>query len=363
MTDSLREISDALDFEFWIEREGVRFKRTPGRSGVQLNIAVCPNCGDRRSRVYINAESGLGNCFVCDKKFNKLTFIQATLGLPWRETIDNVRAALKEQGWRPHKRVEVAVATEKAVMPPSFELPTPAGQNLVYLETRGVTNEWARYFHLRYCEEGWWNFKRDDGSTGGQKFDGRVLIPVYDLDGEFKTFQGRAVTAEDGGRKYLFPSGLPGTGRFLLNGQNALNRAAVVMAEGFFDVAAIKIAFEEDATLRNVEPIGSFGKHLSAGLGDGDDQLARFITLRNSGLKQVTIMWDGEEKALLSAIEAGEKLQKIGLNVKIALLPKDKDPNEVAPEIVREAYWKATPLTAAQIVKWKLRNPYTGRRS
>jgi DNA primase len=243
-------------------------------------------------------------------------------------------------------------------MPPSFALPTHDGRNLLYLDKRGVTNEWAQYFHLRFCEEGWWNFKREDGTTGGQRFDNRLLIPVYDLDGTFVTFQGRDVSGENVEKKYLFPSGLPGTGRFLLNGQNALNRSQVVMVEGFFDVAATKIAFDDDPELRLVEPVGSFGKHLSGGHDDGNDQIGRFLTLKRSGLKQVTIMWDGEVKALEAAIGAGQMLQKIGLAVKIALLPAGCDPNEVPAEVVRKTFWDARPLTAAQIVKWKLNNPY-----
>jgi DNA primase len=353
-----QELSDALDLEFWLEREGVRFKRTRGRSGDQFNVVECPSCGDRRSRVYLNAESGVGNCFVCNESFNKLKFINEFLGGNWRDTFKHVRDVLKEQGWRPAKRVEVAVEKEKAVMPLSFELPTSDGRNLLYLESRGVTAEWAKYFHLRYCECGWWNFKREDGSQGGQKFDNRLLIPVYDLDGTFQTFQGRDVTGEVKDKKYLFPSGLPGTGRFLLNGQNALNHASIALVEGFFDVAATKIAFDEEKSLRAVEPIGSFGKNLSYGDLTGNDQLGRFLTLKRSGLKQVTIMWDGEPKALISAIEAGERLQKIGLFVKIALLPRDKDPNEVPAEIVRKTYFDATPLTAATSIKWRMKNPY-----
>lgn len=355
---SIQELFDALDFEFWLEREGVSYKITPGHSGRQVNARLCPICGDRRSRVYLNAETGVGNCFICNTKFSKAKFINETLGGVWRDTLKLVKEALKEQGWRPRKRIEVAVEEEKAVMPPSFALPTPEGQNLKYLEDRGVTAEWARYFHLRFCDEGWWNFTKDDGARGGQRFDGRLLIPVYDLDGSFRTFQGRDVTGNDGGRKYLFPSGLPGTGRYLLNGQNALHRREVVIAEGFFDVAAIKIAFDGDPHLSTVEAIGTFGKHLSGGAGEGDDQLTRFRKLQATGLKQAVFMWDGERSALEAAVSAGQMLKKIGLAVKIALLPPGRDPNEVPPEIVRDAYWKASPLTEATAVAWRVKNPY-----
>jgi len=354
------EIMTTFDLKQWIEGEGLSFTETRGRSGAQLNLKVCPHCGDRRSKVYLNEENGIGNCFACDEGFNKAKFVKASLDLSWADTFKRIREACKEQGWRPRKRIEVAVELETAVMPNSFALPTPEGQNLQYLEGRGITAEWAKYFHLRFCDSGWWNFTRPDGTKGGQKFDGRVLVPVYDLDGVFQTFQGRDIVgvAE---RKYLFPSGLPGTGRFLLNGQNALRRREVAIGEGFFDVAAMKIAFDEEPSLRHVEPVGTFGKNLSYGSSDGNDQLGRFVQLKREGLKLVTICYDGEEKALLAALEAAERLHRLGLAVKIALLPAGRDPNEITAAQVREAYWKATPLSASIAVKWRLHNPYRRR--
>ena len=156
--------------------------------------------------MYLNAESGLGNCFSgsCGATFNKLKFINLQTGLSWRDTFAHVKQALKDQGWRPRKLVTVAVEQEKATLPNSFELPTAAGENLLYLEQRGISGELAKHFHLRMCEQGWWNFTKQDGSKGGQRFDMRVIIPVYDLDGSFVTFQGRDITGASD-RKYLFP--------------------------------------------------------------------------------------------------------------------------------------------------------------
>ncbi len=41
--------------------------------------------------------------------------------------------------------------------------------------------------------------------------------------------------------------------------------------------------------------------------------------------------------------------------VRIAILPKDKDPNEVAPDVVREAFYKAAVLTQAVATRLRLR--------
>jgi DNA primase len=351
------EIFEMLDLEEWCETESLSFKKSMGSSGMQLHLSECPSCGDRRGRVYLNAETGLGNCFVCNEGFNKAKFIKMTTGLSWVETMRHARDFVKDQGWRPKKTHTTDVSFEDVKLPISFPLPTGKGENLIYLEKRGITGDLCKYFHLRFCVEGWWNFIDEEGFRSGQKFDQRVIIPVFDLDGTLKTFQGRDVTGE-AKNKYLFPKLLPGTGKYLYNGQNAQGASRAVLGEGAFDVIAIKKAFDNDVELRDVLPIGSFGKHLSYGSMDGDDQLGRFLQLQQKGLREITIMWDGEHKALIAAIEACEKLKGIGLVCKIALLPQDKDPNEVSPQIVCEAFRHAQVYTRQLGMRWRLRSPY-----
>ncbi len=368
MSDIFAEIRENLDLEFFFDRESLSYKMGRGASGMQINAKDCPACGDSRWRVYLNAESGVGNCFVCNAPFNKTTFIKQTLGHErWPETIKVCQEVMREQGWRPKRIASVAVEHGDVVLPCSMELPTEDGENLQYLENRGITAEYARYFRFRYCEYGFWKTREDDGTSKIQRFDNRVIIPVYDLDGTLKTFQGRdlapPLTAEqkaDGfiERKYLFPKGLPGTGRYLYNGQNVIMTDEIVMGEGAFDVAAIKIAFDEDVNLRRVVPVGSFGKHLSYGSPTGDDQIGRLVILRRQGVKKLTVMWDGEPKALIAALDAAKLANSIGLQAYIALLPEGKDPNEVTGDVVRAAYYQAQRWTAALDVRWRLRNPY-----
>lgn len=357
-SDELEE----LDLEFWFERESRPFKLSRGSSGMQINAQECPACGDRRYRTYLNAETGVGNCFVCNERFNKGTFIVRSLGLDpdnrldWGAAFKHIREVLVDQGWRPKRMSAVAVEHGEVKLPRSFPLPTPEGHNLQYLEDRGVTADYAKYFGLRVSTIGQWRFKNDDGTDGSQNFSNRLIIPVYDLDGTLKTFQGRDLTGESD-RKYLFPKGLPGTGRYLLNGQNAHHAKRICVGEGFFDVAAIKIAMDQDVSLRDVVAVGSFGKHLSFGQKDGDDQLSRLIALKREGLEEVTMMWDGEWKALIAALDAAEQIARVGLRARIATLPADRDPNEVTGDVVRAAFLGARPFSKLLAVEWRLRNP------
>ncbi|MBA8881757.1 DNA primase [Phyllobacterium myrsinacearum] len=356
-----KDIIKEFDLEYLFEVESLPYKKARGRSGMQINAKHCPACGDSRWRVYLNADSGVGNCFVCNKTYTKLSFIHEHLGhgdKEWGATFKACKDMLKDMGYRPRRTITAAVIDTPTVkLPYSFALPTDEGENLQYLEQRGIDASMGKYFHLRFCEYGFWQYVNEDGEKVMQRFDNRVIIPVYDIEGDLVTFQGRAITT-DSEKKYLFPATLPGTGRYLFNGQNVLATSEAAMGEGAFDVVAMKMAFDDDNALRHVVPIGSFGKNLSYGTLDGNDQLGALVKLKARGLKRLTIMWDGEHKALMSALNAAKLVSGIGLQARIALLPLGKDPNEVLPEVVRRAYFEAVNWSPALDIKWRLRSPY-----
>jgi DNA primase len=353
--DELTEALDQIDMESWLDREGVRYRKARGASGQQLNVKECPVCGNAKWKVFINAETGLGNCFHgdCEAKFNRWSFIKASLGTDNRGAVNHVKQVATEQGWRPPKTKGAPVDLSHAdlKLPESIGLPHN-GRNLKYLDNRSITPAIASYFQLRFSHRGRFDYLDDDGRPISQDYSNRIIIPVFDLAGSLVSFQGRDITgAAD--KKYLFPPGFASTGTHLYNGHNAIAAERVCVGEGVFDVAAIKIALDQEMDLRDVVPIGTFGKHLSAG--DGDSQLAKFMTLKEKGLKQVTFLWDGEERAIDDAIDACLLLHGVGLVARLAILPLGKDPNEVPPDVVRKAFYAARVVTPATATRMRLR--------
>ena len=77
--NDLRELIDSIDPELFLDREGVRYRTTYGSSGTQLNVHECPSCGDNQWKVYLNAETGLGICFICDTKYNPFSFTKSAM--------------------------------------------------------------------------------------------------------------------------------------------------------------------------------------------------------------------------------------------------------------------------------------------
>jgi DNA primase len=348
----LQEALDQIDIESWLDDQGVVYKQARGARGRQANVKECPCCGNSNWKVYIGLETGFGNCFSgdCEAKFNKWSFIRASLNATSnRDVVDHIKQFAKQQGWRPAKKKAVAVNLNTELkLPESIALPH-SGRNLKYLDRRNITGTISSYFSLRFSQKGKFFYMDDDGSRRVQNYANRVIIPVFDLEGDLVTFQGRDITGE-ADKKYLFPPGFASTGSVLYNGQNAIGAKRVCIGEGVFDVAATKIALDGDMNLRDVVPIGSFGKHLSNG--DDQSQMAKLVELREKGLEQVTIMWDGEDKAIDAAIETALMIKGHGMVARVAVLPKDRDPNEVAPSVVRDAFWRATvinPMTATRM--------------
>lgn len=352
---NLGEVLEQLDIESYLDREGIQYREAHGSSGLQLNVKTCPRCGGDKWKVFLSAETGLGNCFSgsCEAKFNKFTFIRDHTGLDNGKTAAHIFQVAKEMGWRPPRKSVVAVNTAVRSIKLPHSMPIPInGRNLAYLENRGIKISVAEYFHLRFCHKGLFAYTDDYGDRKFQNFSSRIIIPVFDLDGELVSFQGRDITGT-AEKKYLFPSGFASTGVHLFNGHNVHNTERVVVGEGVFDVAAQKMALDSDPDLRDVVPVGTFGKHLSSG--SEGSQLGKFMELQRRGVKEVTIMWDGELKATDDAIDAGTLLKSVGFKVRIAMLPNGRDPNEVPPEVVCAAYWKAVSLTPDNVIRLKMK--------
>lgn len=349
---SLTEALDRIDMASYFDDQGIDYRETHGSRGPQINVKECPSCGNTNWKVYLNAENALGNCFVCDTKFNRFTFIRAHLDLDSSKTVAHIFQVAKDMGWRPPRKSTVAVSkvSKTLKMPHSFPLPIN-GKNLAYLHNRGINLDVAQYMHLSFCQKGLFAYTDDYGNRKFQDFSNRILIPIFDLDGELISFQGRDITGT-AEKKYLFPSGFASTGTTLYNAHNVHKTERVLVGEGVFDVAALKMAVDGDMDLRDVVPIGTFGKHLS--YGNADSQLAKFMELQERGVREVTIAWDGEVKATDDAIEAGNMLRGIGFKVRIAMLPDGKDPNEITADAMRSAFWKATPLDAGSAIKLRM---------
>ncbi|OAD82849.1 hypothetical protein ATN89_17345 [Comamonas thiooxydans] len=348
---------EKIDIEQYFDREGIDYTQSYGTNGMQLNVETCPACGEGGRKVYVNAGTGLGNCFhgACGEKFNKFKLVRLISGLHG-DALDNYLIDLAaDAGWAPAKPVREIYKPADHLSMPSKCIPLPIeGQNLAYLQARGVTLDSLVHFELSYCHGGWYTYKTSDGGEKYVSFDQRVLIPIRDMAGTLVSYQGRDIsgTREP---KYLFPAGFAVAGSHLYNANTFIEgiHTHAVVGEGAFDAIAIRQALLGATGLNYMIALATFGMHLSAGEAG---QVAKFDQMRRRGLKHVTFMWDGEGKALLKAIEASKLLIGIGLEVSIALLPADYDPAQgpgnviTPPSMVLDAIFRATPVSKKSMI-------------
>jgi DNA primase len=348
-----------------LDHIGVDYRRTSGSRGRQFQIRECPTCGRSDWKVYLGEDSGYGNCFhgSCETKYNLWTFAAAHLGNPESKEVGALFEEIaKAGGWKPKarpQRVIVPAFEGDLELPRNYHLPDRNGSVGIYLAGRGITPDLARAFDLRHGI-GSYNYVDEDGQAKSISFAGRIIFPIYDANGKLVTFQGRDTTGTSD-RKYLFPARLPSTARFIYNAHRAKAEgwAHGVMGEGTMDVIGIQRAIDEDRNMRGIGAIGSFGKSLTLDIDPNmPTQLQALLELKAAGMKIITIMWDGEWVALKSAVKAAGKLQLHGFLVRIALMPKDKDPADVESRVVRKSIECAIPYTRSLEAKLRLRDPY-----
>ena len=349
---------DQIDVETYLDREGVDYKHSYGTRGLQLNLNECPACGEGGRKTYINAETGFGNCFhgACNIKFNKFKLIGEVSGLAGNDLHTHIAAIAEEQGWMP-KKARKEITRGALELPGKLRSIPENGRHLRYLVERGTTEESALFFQLSYCHGGWWGYKIGEEQKW-VSYDKRVIIPIADLAGTLVSFQGRDITGTKS-PKYLFPTGFAVAGSHLFNGQNFIDgtHTHAIVGEGAFDGIAIHQAIQGHSSCNAMIGLATFGMHLSSG---PDGQLAKFIALKERGLKTVTFMWDSEKAAMINAVKMGLLLIGIGLTVRIAQLPDGCDPaqdkfkNPLPPEVVRQAIFRATLLTRMSAIKLTL---------
>lgn len=354
----IQEILKNFPIEEFLEDAGVSYRITHGSSGEQLNIKECPFCGGSSWKVYMNRETGLGNCFhgSCGQKFNGATFLFRAFGArSYLDLLVRMRGVARALGWRPERKAAVGPEEPREWRLPANEpLPLADGRMPIYLTNRGVTPEVAADFDLRWCARGFFDYTKDTGEEGHQPYICRIIIPVRDLNGEIVTFQGRDATGT-ADKKYLFPPGLPGSGKFLYNAHRAIGVERLVLVEGAFDVIGATRAIQTHG-ISNTVAVGSFGMHLS---NSSDGQISRLISLKRQGLKEVTVMWDGESKAFDSAVRACVDINALGLRAKVATLPSSLDPGDSSTTQIALALSNAVEVNNLSAIGLRLRNPYS----
>lgn len=206
-----------------------------------------------------------------------------------------------------------------------------------YLVQRELIEETQKTFRLGYAPDSWDALslylrqkgatqqqiersglvvKKEEGSGSYDRFRGRLMFPVLDVQGRPIAFGGRALKPDDNAKYINSPETsayVKGRNLFGLNlTRDEIRRQEfAILVEGFLDLI---VPFQ--AGVRNV--VASLGTALTA---DQAKLLSRFA-------RKVVVNYDGDRAGVQAAKKSIEILLAEDIEVKLLVLPDNADPDE-----------------------------------
>jgi DNA primase len=375
MPDDVREVKSRMDITELIG-DYVQLRRT----GSSLK-GLCPFHSEKTPSFTVSPDRQTFHCFGCGKGGDVFAFLMEIEGLSFREALEQLaqrtgvklsREAPEESGV---KRKEAAIILEEAEKFFKDSLLGAGGEApRLYLERRGLAREeWLR-FGIGWGPQSWdalLTHMRKAGFADGEivnsglagqgekglydRFRGRVIFPVRDEMGKIRGFGGRIIGGE--GAKYVnSPEGELFNKRKLLYLMHAAKktvreRGRVILTEGYMDAIRCHLAGFTEA-------VASLGTSLTE---EQASLIKRFADL-------CYMVYDSDSAGQEASVRGMYILQRRGVDVRIACLSGDKDPDELLSGEDGEALFssllkKAMPLPLYHVFirRKTLRTPGKGK--
>ncbi len=327
-------------------------------------MGLCVFHDERTPSMSVSPE-GFYKCFGCGVGGDSVTFVREKLGLDFADAVEMLAARMgyqlrytSETDTRKHSRKkELKEILAKAADFYSQELlkADSGGKARSYLRARGYGEEEIKKWKLGWAPLGSNTLfdelkvsfdllaaaglaSRYESGEYGDFFRARILFPVFNQSGEPVAFGGR-ILPEGNGPKYLNSrdSEIYSKTRELYGLHRAKDKIVAqnrsVVLEGYTDVIAVHGAGIEEAVATCGTSLTE--EHLRV--------LSRFS-------KNLILAFDPDSagsSAMARAYDTVKTLEDLELEIKVAKLPADKDPAELAssdPDFFRQALNSAIPL-------------------
>lgn len=320
----------------------------PKRMGSRY-AALCPLHNDKKSpSLSISPEKQVFHCFGCGVGGNVIHFVMAAEHLDFMDAVKLLadRAKIPVPEFKNSNGKSKDIADKKQLIykinadAARYFYSNLAGEKgaeaLKYLKNRGIKNSTIKMFGLGYAPEGWDNLLlylknkgykehdiyeaglvkiRDNGSYYDSFYDGRIMYPIINVQGNIIGFGGRIMTENSNTGKYL---NSPETivfkkkeNLFGLNLAKSDNSGSLLLMEGYMDVISL-----HQAGINNA--VASLGTAFT-------DEQAKLV--KRYGGKAV-LCYDSDEAGKKATLRAGEILSKNGIKAKVLTVTDGKDPDE-----------------------------------
>jgi DNA primase len=341
-----------------LKRE-VSVERLAGARGIRLDrhgadlIGLCPFHEDHEPSLVITPSKNLWHCLgACRTGGSVIDWVMKTNGVSFRHAVELIRADHPSLA-APGKIVRKATTSAVKLDPP-FE--TSADDQLVlrqvvdyyhetlkenpdalkYLQGRGLDHpEMVGHFRLGFANRTL-GYRLPEGNrkaggeircrlqrlgilreSGHEHFNGSVVIPVIDLEGNVTEIYGRKITEglRPGTPLHMY---LPGPHKGVWNEEALVVSKEIILCESLIDALSFWCA-----DYRNVT--ASYGVN-----GFTEDHRQAF---RKHGTRKVLIAYDRDEAGEKAAAEFAEELLSMGIDCYRVQFPKGMDANEYAVKV------------------------------
>jgi len=310
-------------------------------------MACCPFHKEKTPSFSVSPTKEIFYCFGCHKGGDVFNFVKEIegvgfgdaikivadrIGMPLPKMVDDERFQIKRQ-----EADEIVQLNMWALDWWEKQLETSSEARIArdYLEQREITDEIRQTFRLGYSPDSWEGLitylrhkgatqfqiersglvvKRDEGGVY-DRFRGRLMFPVFDIQARPIAFGARTLKNEDA--KYInspeTAAYVKGRNLFGLNlTRDEIRRAGfAILVEGYLD---LMVPYQFG--IRNIA--ASLGTALTS---DQAKLLSRFA-------RKVVVNYDGDRAGVQAAKKSIEILLAEDIEVKVLVLPENADPDE-----------------------------------
>ena len=350
--DTIKErlsIVDVVSSYLKLEKAGGNYK------------ANCPFHNEKTPSFFISPARNSYYCFGCGVKGDIFTFVEQFEGLDFKGALKVLadRAGVQLDSYNPKEQTEkdrLHQLMEAATLFYEIEF-SKNKEAQEYVISRGITDETRKAFRIGYAPSekvGWrmlTNEMRKKGFTDKEidlaglgkvpeekkesgmydRFRDRIMFPISDTGGRVIAFSGRMLHDDGSGvqGKYINSPETPifKKGSTLYGLDKAKfeirKRDQAILVEGQMD-----LVLSHQAGFTNT--VASSGTALSdTVVADTERGLLSGLGQVNALTKKLVIAFDGDKAGLRAAGRAERIALSLGMDVKVAKIPKDMDPADV----------------------------------
>lgn len=330
-------------------------------------VGLCPFHAEKSGSFSVNAEQGLYYCFGCQAKGDAITFVREIEHLDFPGAVEWLAAKAgitlrytdtgENEGRKRRKRLVETMSRAVAWYHERLLTAPDAKEARGYLRTRGFDGDKVRRYQLGWAPDDWDALARflkvpddvlkDSGLGFVNKrnrqqdaFRGRVLFPIYDVQGEPVAFGGRILPGHDGPKyKNSSESALYAKSK-VLYGLNWMKAGIVeadeaIVCEGYTDV----IGFSDAGMPRAVATCGTALTE------------EHFRILKRYA-RRVVLAFDADAAGQAAAERFYEWEKAYEIDVAVADLPPGVDPADLArsdPAALVASVEQATPFLGFRV--------------